>query len=258
MSVPPRLRKFVEHLFRWLPGETVVGTLAYFRFPERRTAWGGPFNGQLSRHDLFVALIERIGPTAIVETGTYLGTTTEVMADTGLPTFSIEANRRFYGFARARLWRRKNVRLFQGDSRAVLRKLFANPKLRLSDRVLFFYLDAHWNDDLPLLQELNIIFARCSAAIVMVDDFKVPFDAGYGYDNYGPEEVLCLDYIAPIISRHGLRAFYPSTPSVCEKGMRRGCVVLAKRDTYGQTLSSFPLLRAADDGEVALRSIQIK
>jgi hypothetical protein len=31
------------------------------------------------------------------------------------------------------------------------------------------------------------VFDACPNAIVMVDDFQVLFDAGYGYDDYGVE-----------------------------------------------------------------------
>jgi len=79
----------------------------------------------------------------------------------------------------------------------------------------------------------------------MVDDFQVPFDAGYRYDDYGLGRVLNADYIEPIVGAHGLRVFYPSTPSVNETGARRGCVVLAKNGALAQALASLPLLQEA-------------
>ena len=79
----------------------------------------------------------------------------------------------------------------------------------------------------------------------MVDDFQVPFDAGYGYDDYGSGRVLTADYIEPIVAAHGLRVLYPSTPSVHETGERRGCVVLAKNTAFAVEPNSLPLLREA-------------
>jgi hypothetical protein len=168
------------------------------------------------------------------------------MAGTGLPTFSIEYDARSFGYARARLWRRGNIRLIHADSRKALRWLLESPKFHLSAKCVFFYLDAHWNDDLPILEELDIIFGRCATAVAMVDDFEVPLDPGYGYDDYGALNAIGLPRITPIISTHRLAVFYPSTPSAHERGMRRGCAILAKRDAHWQALSSMPLLRPAD------------
>ena len=125
-----------------------------------------------------------------------------------------------------------------------MRKLFDGPLRALAGSCLFFYLDAHWNDDLPLAEELETILSHCSAAVVMIDDFQVPFDAGYGHDDYGFGKALTSGYIASVVSGYRLRVLYPSTPSAEEGGARRGCVVLAKHPAHISRLSSLPLLRS--------------
>lgn len=236
--------------------------IAYIRSSDRGAGWG-PFNGQTARQALFVDILAKIQPNAIVETGTFLGTTTELMSQAGLPVFSIELHPRNYGFARARFWRKRNVKLLCDDSRTGLRKLFDGPLGPLSGLIVFFYLDAHWNDDLPLADEVDIIFDQCPRAVVMIDDFEVPSDPGYGFDDYGPGKALVSGYITPAISAHHLQAFYPATPSaedypstpVAAAGLavpgrlRRGCVVLAKKACHGQVLTSIPLLRTANESE---------
>ena len=102
------------------------------------------------------------------------------------------------------------------------------------------YLDAHRGTDLSLAEELSIVFGVCTNAIVMVDDFQVPFDTGYGHDDYGPGRVLTAELIDPIVAAHSLQVFYPSTPSAEETGARRGCVVIASTSV---ALASLPLLR---------------
>jgi hypothetical protein len=237
------LRHAVGRGVRSLLGDRVLGAIDHARHPDRAAAWGGPFNGQPFRQSLFRALIRQLEPAAIVETGTYFGTTTEFLAETGLPVFSIEAHPRRYGFSRARLWRRRNITLLHGDSRAVLRALFDGALCDFTDRTLFFYLDAHWNDDLPLEEELDIIFVRCPPAVVMVDDFRVTGDADYGYDDYGLGKALTDGYISASVAKFGLVAHYPSTPGCSEGGRRRGCVVLSNAVFHGTDLSSMPLLR---------------
>jgi hypothetical protein len=259
-------------LRRLLPRQTIgmiqqtIGMIDYLRSPDRGPSWG-PFNGQTARQALFVDIIAKTQPHAIVETGTFLGVTTELMSQTALPVFTIELHRRNYGFARARFWRKRNVRLLHGDSRTALRRLFDGALHPLSGLTVFFYLDAHWNDDLPLAEEINIVFSRCPLAVVMIDDFEVPSDAGYGYDDYGPGKALVSGYIRPAISAHQLRAYYPSTPSAADypstpmaaEGLaaagrlRRGCVVLAKEACHGPVLASMSLLRPATEAELIPR-----
>lgn len=257
-------------LLQFIPRQAIamiqktIGMVDYITSPDRGLGWG-PFNGQTARQALFVDIIARTRPHAIVETGTYFGATTELMCQTGLPVFTIELRPRKYGFVRARFWRRRNVKLLHGDSRTCLLTLFSGALHSLSGLTVFFYLDAHWNDNLPLAEEIDIIFSRCPRAVVMIDDFEVPSDAGYGFDDYGPGKALVSGYIRPAISAHELRAFYPSTPSTADYPstpmaaaglavpgkLRRGCVVLAKEACHAPDLASISLLRPATEAEVA-------
>jgi hypothetical protein len=119
---------------------------------------------------------------------------------------------------------------------------FDGPLRRARNHSLFVYLDAHWNDDLPLAEELEIVFGACPNAIVMIDDFQVPFDDGYGYDDYGTGRSLTAELVEPTIAAHSLQVFYPSTPSLQETGARRGCAVITNK---ALPLASLPLLRPA-------------
>jgi len=225
-------------------GPVNQGMIDYFRFPERRDPWGGPFNGQHKRQELFSSLILTCRPAAIIETGTYVGASTEFIASASkLPVYSVEANARNFGFAKMRLKRHRNVQLSLGDSREFLMKFIAYNAARYTGCPLLFYLDAHWDEDLPLSDELAIIFSSFSRAIVLIDDFQVPDDDGYGYDDYGAGKALNRDYINLHVSKFQLAEFYPTTPSTAESGFRRGCVVLAHDPGLIGLLSRISLLR---------------
>jgi hypothetical protein len=216
----------------------------YTRFPERGNTWGGPFNGQQKRLEVFLALVSASRPAAIVETGTYLGASTEFMARAvGLPVYSVEADARNFGFAGMRLRKYRNLELALGDSREFLASFVEHRSAKYSGRPLLFYLDAHWGEDLPLSGEISKIFSSLSQAIVMIDDFQVPDDAGYGYDDYGTTGALTRDYIAPLVRQYQLTEFYPSAPSATESGLRRGCVVLARDRGLVAALSGLSVLR---------------
>jgi hypothetical protein len=241
MPLLPTIRDIAKRLL----GEETLGTLDYFRFPARRDSWGGPFNGQHGRQAIFNGIIANARPVAIVETGTYLGTTTEFMASAGLPIFTIEGQPRNFGYSKTRLRGRRNVSIFLGDSRSHLRLLLAEQfKGRLSETVLF-YLDAHWYDDLPLAEEIEIIYSSMPSAVCLIDDFAVPGDMGYAFDDYGAGKVLDAGYIAPLLEQFGLTAYYPVLPSTEESGMKRGCVAIAKPAIHGPALLAAGL-RLAD------------
>jgi hypothetical protein len=219
--------------------------------------WGGPFNGQAYRSLLFAALVERLRPAAIVETGTYLGTTTEWMAAFQVPVFSCENSEEHFGFAQTRLCPFQNVSVTLGDSREFLHYLLNGPLLSARQAAIIFYLDAHWNADLPLAEEVDIIFSSCPSAAVMIDDFEVPGDPGYAFDSYGPGQALNASYVATSVVQRHLATFYPSTASSEESGARRGCVVLCKDAALIEALHEISLLRSpqSDAKAVAVESL---
>jgi hypothetical protein len=227
-----------------LVGPFRLGMLEYLLGRRSKDPFGGPFNGQKARQDLFRHLLRACRPAVIVETGTYLGSSTEFMAErSGLPVFSVEADARNYGFAKMRLRKRDNVKLSLGDSRQFIMKFIDAEAPKYAGHPLLFYLDAHWGEDLPLFEEIAKIFFSCAQAIVMIDDFQVPDDDGYGYDNYGVGKALTREYIVPLVSQFQLAEFYPRTRSDVESGHRRGCVVLARNPSLIDALSRTLLLR---------------
>jgi hypothetical protein len=234
-----------KKILEQLPGGQILGAIDYWRHPEMRSAWGGPFNGQRARAALFLALIATVKARAIIETGTFRGTTTEFMARTGLPIYTVENQARNYGFSRARLFGLRNVDVHHGDSRRFIRKLLRGPLGRFTDQVVFAYLDAHGEGDLPLAEEIDLLFTYWPAAVVMIDDFEVPFDAGYRFDIYRSGKALNWAYIEPEIVKHDLAAFYPATAAAQETGKRRGCIVLAKKARHAEAISAMRELRTA-------------
>src|SRR5205823_4965185 len=159
----------------------------------------------------------------IIETGTHFGTTSEALASANVPVVTIENDRRNYGFARARLRKFGNVEVRLGDSRLQMSELLQRRRgSNQGHNGLFAYLDAHWHADLPLAEELEIVFGWDSDAIVMIDDFQVPEDPGYGYDDYGPSKALTHDLVEPVCRAFGLEQLYPALASANEAGAKRG------------------------------------
>jgi hypothetical protein len=183
-----------------------------------------PFHGQRSRTEIWADILSIFKPELIVETGTHVGNTCAFLSTFNLPVITIEANTKLFAFAHMRLGNKSNVRLLNGDSASVLsEKLVA-----ASSQRIFFYLDAHWLNSLPLRQELTSIFSFYPNTAIMIDDFQVPDDEGYGWDDYGSViGRLTLDYIADIIPEESL-LFYPQMRSSDDTGTTRGSLIIAR------------------------------
>ena len=216
------LKTYIKKLL----GEELLGMLDYYRFQDSKNIWGGAFNAQSFRQQIFLELIRTIKFSAIIETGTFHGDTTAFLCDvSNLPVYTVESNPSCYGYSKARFLINNKVKVHKGDSREFLRKSSKNHQF--TKKQIFFYLDAHWNKNLPLREEIQIIFTNWCDAVVMIDDFKVPGDEGYGYDIYEEGVALQLEYLNPL-SNLKLHSFFPAEKSKCETGKKRGCVVLAR------------------------------
>jgi hypothetical protein len=203
------------------------------------------FNAQAHRKKIFLDIMATFSPDVIVETGTFIGDTTGYLATTTQTRiFTCEANRTFLSLAKSRLNGLPGIHYTLGDSRQFLRTLFSSElsPSKLSKPV-FFYLDAHWHDDLPLGDEIDIIGQNLKEFVIMVDDFEVPGDAGYGWDNYGGKKALSLGMFKDCFQRSKLVPFFPSLPAPQETGGKRGCVVLAPQGSISDKLRDLKSLR---------------
>ncbi|MFC5355629.1 hypothetical protein [Azospirillum himalayense] len=208
--------------------------------PNRRLGFGGPLNGQEIRQRILRDLDALLQFDAFVETGAYRGTTTEYFSGLGRPVFACELNEEAYYDSLVRLCHLPNVSLFNGDSRAFLMQLLTTDRPRF--RLPLFYLDAHWNADLPLDGEIALILERCDDFVIMVDDFKHPLH-DYGYDAYEGGAELSLEYLAPRLPASAdLVCLMPWMPPRLETGAKRGTLFVVRRSLYDRLLHKVTLL----------------
>jgi hypothetical protein len=223
MQIEKTLRRSYEKVIQHVP-PTVAGRVD-FLIHRIRPQVNPPFNGQQRRAEMFRQVIAAVDLRAIVETGTYRATTTSFFREsTKLPIYTVEMHPRFHRFSTLRLRGAENIHCFLGDSRQFLQKVQADATFPKS-RVLF-YLDAHWNADLPLREEVAFIGEHFADSVILIDDFQVPDDPGYRFDDYGEGKRLCLEYLQ-LGDKSGFEVFWPTAKASEETGSRRGCVVLA-------------------------------
>jgi hypothetical protein len=222
--LPPELAAFLD---RYYPGDV-------------NPWWSGPLNGQPRRQELVEALLTRCSFAAIIETGTFRGATTEWLARFGLPVFTVELDPHYYAYARWRLRKYSNVTVLPGDSAAGIRSINEGEGSRIAGPV-FAYLDAHGPGHLPLLEEVDAVRDGWDDWVAVVDDFEVPDDAGYRFEEYGPGLRMSLELLR-LDERPDVRVFWPAARSDEEAGSRKGCVILAA-GAMRERLAEFELLR---------------
>ena len=223
-----------EHLKK-LAGDVHLGMYDYFVKPELKNHWGGAFNGQSFRKAIYQELVEILNVDTVVETGSYRGDTTALFAATVPKVYTVEFLPRNFGFTRARFLFNSGVKVAHGDSRDFLRQL-AEQRISSNNPILF-YLDAHWQQDLPLAEELRLILDNWRNSLVMIDDFQVP-GTNYGFDDYGPGKALTLGYVDEAAAPDNTAVYFPQLAEDKETGAKRGCVVLTASSSIADQLTN--------------------
>lgn len=139
-------------------------------------------------------LIQQFNIDTIVETGTYKGWSTNVLAQTKKKIITIEVNEELYNHAKKFNSEHENVTFYLGSSQKVIDDVI---EAQSSNKILFF-LDAHWGEYWPLLDELKVIHKKnINSPIIIIHDFFVPDENGkakFGYDKYG-DRILNYEYV---------------------------------------------------------------
>jgi len=146
----------------------------------RRMTWGPRGFDTPAPQAVKVEVLQRYGipGSAWIETGTFLGTTTKVLARWGGPVYTIEPSADLAALARRRLARHPNVTVLEGLSEDLLPGL-----LESLEGAVSFWLDGHASGGptftgplvTPIRQELATIevhLPRFDRVAVLVDDFR--------------------------------------------------------------------------------------
>ena len=179
-----------------------------------------PMNGQRNRLRTSFLLSELLKPTYAIESGSYLGTTTQYLV--GLvekKTYSVEINNEFSAIAKRRLKSDisgNRVEIVDGNSAREFPRILQT--INSDDSRVFAYLDAHWLEHIPLRDEIQSLLNWGGDFIAVIDDFFIPEDLGYGYDLYEKHRVD----ISHIPASTKISVWVPSENSDSESGARRG------------------------------------
>lgn len=153
------------------------------------------FNQDTVLQETFLRLVSKYGIQTAVETGTYMGQTTEFLAAAVPCVVTVEASAIYFEQAK-KLDALSNVRRVLGSSAEMLPNLIRDT---LGPRI--YFLDAHWQRFNPLLGELEAISAFREEPVILIHDFQVPGHPELGYDMFSEEQPICLDLVMPLLTR---------------------------------------------------------
>jgi predicted O-methyltransferase YrrM len=163
-------------------------------------------------------LVEQFGIELIIETGTYLGNTTKRLAEFA-PVYSVELDPANYHKALQNV-KGLPVTLSCGDSVDFLQKQLSD----LKDNRLLFFLDAHWGQHCPLIDELKAIAEHQVNPVIVIHDFKAPGRSDLGYDTYHGQalEFAWIKDSLEAIYKNNYRYHYNTKT----EGARRGVIYI--------------------------------
>lgn len=189
-----------------------------------------PFNGDEYIQQEFLNLKKKFNITSVIETGTCLAGTTIWLAENFNRVFTIEVNKTWLKIAINRIEAASvgdKVKAFLGKSEQVLDdiiKLYS-----LTDNIIM-WLDAHWAEACPLLDELNAIEQNKIKPVICIHDFVVPNEPALGYDSYGGQP-FTFEWIKPYLDKiygEGLYEYFYNTNEK-SAGAKRGIIYITPK-----------------------------
>jgi hypothetical protein len=147
-----------------------------------------------------------------VETGTFLGQTTETASRMFETVHTVEVKKEYYEKAKIKFSNVSNVTCHLGDSSVLLGDI-----CQKLDRPTCFWLDGHWSagdtgkgmKNVPLYEELELIMKFCSQkCVILIDDCRLFEKTGEyleGWDTINKNTILNI--VNPRLNSY---SFYPS------------------------------------------------
>lgn len=185
-----------------------------------------PFAGDIHMEGEMLKLRDQFGIGQVFETGTCYGSTTLWFAAHFKAVATIELNPTYGAIARTRLdaYVKENpdageVDLLLGDSGVKLAELLAQGTGNIPS---LFFLDAHFEEHCPLLQELAAIAEAHLRPVIVIHDFQVPGRPDLGYDTWEGQPFR-FGWIRPSLDRiygaNGYGHYFNSMATGAKRGV---------------------------------------
>ena len=156
----------------------------------------------------FLKLKDKFNVKKVIECGSCCGGTSKWLGENFEEVITIEINEVFRNICLQRINGLTNITSILGDSVNHLPSILKN----CTDNTILF-LDDHWGEAFPLMDELKIIKQSGLKPVIIVHDCLVPNEPKLGYDSYGGVDISYVNmkpYLDDIYGADGYDYHYNS------------------------------------------------
>lgn len=151
----------------------------------------------------FRQLVKDYKIQTVIETGTWRGYTARKLSHFVPSVITIEKDDALFKMALETVRGIQGIALINDDSRNAISLLLGVTKAKgwwiKPDKPILYYLDAHWGDDWPLFEELEIIAANDPRCVIVIHDIKVP-GKPFKFDTYNGQ-ALTFELVEPYLAK---------------------------------------------------------
>lgn len=188
----------------------------------------GSFNCDYQVEKQIDKLFKLFNIKCCLETGTYTGNTSIWFSNRVDDVYTVELTDKWYNFSRKKFMKQNisNINIFRNHSVNFLKNNLFKIKEKYSK--IICYLDAHWEDDWPLNNEIiEIAKVYKDNAIIIIDDFKVP-NRNFQFDSY-KREACDLAFVQNALSNLGNYIYYYNNSAEnYHPSLRPNCIGVGK------------------------------
>lgn len=190
-----------------------------------------PFNGDTFVCQEFLKLKELYSLNVAVETGSCLYSTTKWLGENFDKVYTVEINAEYAKAGVEKVLGMPNVKPEINDSVTFLKNLQLSEPAEPdeADRAIFF-LDAHWGQNCPLMEELDAIanLKLINPPIIVIHDFFTG-DPNLGWDEYNGQR-FDYDWIEPkLVQLQSVYGEYRHYFNTQAEGAKRGVIYLVPK-----------------------------
>lgn len=144
-----------------------------------------PFNGDIYVAAEFLKLQGKYNITCAIELGSCVMGSTKWLSENFNSVLTVEIVEQYRNIGLARCQGIRNIKSWLGDSVKMLPQMISE----CSGESILIFIDSHWEQHFPLMEELELIAQAKITPVIIVHDCLVPCQRELGYDSYNNVDI---------------------------------------------------------------------